>query len=167
MVRILHQESGKLFRRCFHTQYNGSRLRAVGGNPQKDMLSHFLRRPPEKIFTQRRIVSEACGPSERLPCCVFAIQQSEDVSASGPVRLIVVCSAGRNLFESRESCSLPPGLSECHGSANERANARRNPDETFIEQENLRPVDHSSSRATGMDGLNRRLQLIPSRLVEG
>src|SRR5208337_4254994 len=42
--------------------------------------SHFPRRSPEKILTQRRISSEACAASERLRCFVVAIQHSEDVS---------------------------------------------------------------------------------------
>ena len=83
-----------------------------GNAGSKAVTSHFLRGSPEKIFTQRQIISEACGASECSFCLLLAMQQLEDVSASGPIRLVAVCSAGGNLFESRESGTVLSGLSE-------------------------------------------------------
>src|SRR5437764_15144600 len=43
MVRLFHQELGGLFRRCYHSEHNGPRLRTVGGDTPKDRWRESLR----------------------------------------------------------------------------------------------------------------------------
>src|SRR5262245_56957224 len=47
-----------------------------------------IRRTLEKIFTHRGVISQTRGSSERLARFVFPIQQSQQMPASGPIRLI-------------------------------------------------------------------------------
>ena len=66
-------------------------------------FSNVVGRTLEKVFAQRRVISQARGASERLPRFAFLVEQMQQMSARGPKRLVVGDSAGRNLVKCGKS----------------------------------------------------------------
>src|SRR6266516_651817 len=72
MVRLFHQEPGGFFRRCFDSEYNGPRLRTVGGDAPKDRWHESVRKRTgynERVFQYAirhgLILTNPAGPIER------------------------------------------------------------------------------------------------------
>jgi len=70
----------------------------------------------EKVFTQGRVIRQACGASERFSRFAVPIQQLEQMPARGPIRLVIHHAVGGNLLKRGKSIGGLPGLRECNGS---------------------------------------------------
>src|SRR5215831_16968282 len=125
-----------------------------------------IRRALEKIFTHRGVISQTRGASERLARFVFPVQQSQQMPASGPIRLIAGDGVRGNLFERGKTGGRLDRLRHRYGPPDQRADSGRDSRQTIIEQEYLLPVDASADGAVGVNGLNGRLQLIAPHAFE-
>jgi hypothetical protein len=73
----------------------------------------------EKVFTQRRVIRQARGASERFLRFISLVEQLQQMSARGPIGLVVGDSAGGNLIERGESGGRLARLGERNGSPNQ------------------------------------------------
>ncbi len=76
--------------------------------------SNVFAGPLEKVFTQGRVIRQACGASERFSRFAVPIQQLEQMPARGPIRLVIHHAVGGNFL--KRGKSRLPGLRECNGS---------------------------------------------------
>jgi hypothetical protein len=79
----------------------------------------------EKIFAQGGIICQACGTIERFPRFVPPVQQLKQMSACGPIGLIIRSSIRGNLFERGKSSSWVTRLRDCDSPPGQRTDAGR------------------------------------------
>jgi hypothetical protein len=88
------------------------------------------------------------------------------MSACRPVRLVVGDAVGGELFQRGKSRRDVAGLRDGDRASDQRADARCDAHQAFVEERDLPPVGLAGLCATGVDGLDRSLQLIAAQLLE-
>src|SRR5262249_60980160 len=103
---------------------------------------------------ERGVIIQAAGEREFRAPFVSPVQQSQQMPARGPIRLIAGDAVRGNLFERGKTGGRPDRLRHRYGPPDQRADSGRDSRQTIIEQEYLLPVDASADGAVGVNGLN-------------
>src|SRR5437762_13135360 len=95
----------------------------------------------QKVFTQRRIVCQARGTIERFDRFIVPVQQTKQMSARGPIGLIIRRLLRWNLFKGGKSSNWFACLRNCNGSPNKRTDPGRDSHQALIEQSDFLPIN--------------------------
>ena len=102
--------------------------------------------------------------SKRIARFRCAAEPSQDMRARRPPRLIIRGAVRIDRLEGRQASRNLAGLRERDGSADLRADGRREAHEALVEQRDFLPVDHAAHDAVRVDRLDGGLELIAAKV---